>query len=204
MITNTGKNLNILIACDYTPCHHWMSFLVWYSFYRNIPEAKVAVVCNRLLMKHQLFDWVKRCNVPFALRKSDTDLSHVKYFIEKNILSFPLLILSPDVIAVRELSDVSIFNKSFSVHKATFFTEMIEPLERDGKSLVFDVKGKDFETFMTYENGWGKFVTSSWIDKEIHPITPLWKYEDVDMSFNERRLAELWKDFTHLFLATRG
>ena len=204
MITNTGKNLSILIACDYTPCHHWMSFLAWYSFYRNIPEAKVAVVCNRFLMKYQLFDWTKRCDVPFALRKTDTILSHAKYFIEKNIISFPILILSPDVVAVRELSDASVFNKSFSVSKATFLTEMTEPVDRHDNSLVFDVKGKDFETFMTYENGWGKFVTNSWINKEIHPIASLWEYEGVNMSPNERRLAELWKDFTPLFLAARG
>jgi hypothetical protein len=182
-----------------------MSFLAWYSFYRNIPEAKVAVACNRLLMKHQLFDWAKRCDVPLAIRKSDTPLSHAKYFLEKGILSFPLLILTtPDIVAVRELANASIFDKSFSVPKAIFLTEMTEPVERYGQSVIFDVKGKDFETFMTYENGWGKFVTSSWINKEIHPITPLWKYEEADMSANERRLAELWKDFTPLFLAVRG
>jgi hypothetical protein len=203
MITNTGKNLSILIVCDYIPCHHWMSFLAWYSFYRNIPEARVAVACNRLLMKHQLFDWTKRCNVPFVLRKSDTNLSHAKYFIEKGILSFPLLVLSSDVVAVRELDNVSIFDESFYSPKAMFLTEMSEPVE-NSKSLVFDVKRKDFQTFVTYENGWGKFVTSSWINKEIHPITPLWKYEDDEMSANERRLAELWKDFTPLFLAVKG
>lgn len=181
-----------------------MSFLAWYSFYRNIPEAKVAVACNRFLMKYQLFDWTKRCDVPFALRKTDTILSHAKYFIEKNIISFPILILSPDVVAVRELSDVSVFNKSFSVSKATFLTEMTEPVDRHDNSLVFDVKGKDFETFMTYENGWGKFVTNSWINKEIHPIASFWEYDGVNMSPNERRLAELWKDFTPLFLAVRG
>lgn len=204
MVTNTGKNLNILVVCDYTPCHHWMSSLAWYSFYRNLPEAKVAVACNRLLMKHQLFDWTKRCDVPFALRKSDTPFSHAKYFVEKNILSFPLLILQPDVVAVRDLQNSAVFDgDSFSTHKAIFLTEAIEPIEKD-LPLVFDVKGQDFQTFMTYENGWGKFVTSSWINKEIHPITPLWKYEDVNMTANERRLAELWKDFTPLFLAVRG
>lgn len=187
------------------PCHHWMSFLAWYSFYRNLPEAKVAVACNRLLMKHQLFDWTKRCNVPFALRKVDTPLSHAKYLIEKNILSFPLLIFQPDVVALREIQNPSLFEgDSFSTHKATFLTEVIDPAEKPSISLVFDVKGQDFETFMTYENGWGKFVTSTWINKEIHPITPLWKYEDVNMTANERRLAELWKDFTPLFLAVRG
>lgn len=204
MITTTGKGLNILISCDYMPCHSWMSFLAWYSFYRNIPEAKVVVACNRLPMKHQLFDWTKRCDVPFSLFKPDSSFNHLRYFIDKKIISFPVLILSPDVVVVRELNDVSAFDNSFSEKKATFLTEMTETVLSYDKSLVFDVKGQDFATFVTYENGWGKFVTSSWINKDMHPFTPLWKYDDVEMSTNERRLSGLWRDCIPLFLAARG
>jgi len=205
MITHTGKSLSILITCDYTPCHHWMSCLAWYSFYKNIPEAKVAIACNRQLMKYQIFDWPKRCDVPFVLRKEDSRLGHAKYFIEKNILSFPLLVIDPDIVAVRQLESISLFDtESVATKKALFLKEMEEPNFSDTKEFIFDAKGNNFETFITYENGWGKFVTSSWINKEIHPITPLWKHEDSEMTANEIRLAELWKDFTPLFLAVRG
>lgn len=204
MITNTGKGLNILISCDYATHHSWMSFFAWYSFYRNLPEAKISIACNRLAMKYQLFDWTKRCDVPFALLKPDSSLNHLRYFIEKNMTSFPVLILSSDIVAVRELKDFSIFEESFADKKAIFMTEMIEPISSHDKSLVFDVKGQDFETFVTYENGWGKFVMSSWINKDMHPFTPLRKYHDVGMSTNELRLSKLWEDFIPLFLAARG
>ena len=202
MITNTGENLNILIVCDYTPCHHWMSCLSWYSMYKYLPEAKVAVACNRQLMKYQLFDWTKRCNIPFHLTKTTDRFSHAKYFLDSKILSFPLLVIDPDIVALREIQNINDFNRHIFSRKALLLNQSSEPDESD--NLYFDAKSNDFGTFISYENGWGKFVTSSWINKEIHPITPLWKQDDVNMTANENRLSELWKDFTPLFLAVRG
>lgn len=203
MITNTGENLSILIVCDYIPCHHWMSCLSWYSMYKYLPEAKVAVACNRQLMKYQLFDWTKRCNVPFHLTKSTDRFSHAKYFLESNILSFPLLVIEPDIVALREIQNVEMYDRHIANRKALLLNQMSEPSD-SMHNLYVDAKGNDFGTFVSYENGWGKFVTSSWINKEIHPITPLWKQEDADMTVNENRMNSLWKDFTPLFLAVRG
>ena len=49
MVTSTGKGLNVLIRSEYSFSSNWMSFGSWYSVQKNLPDANVAIVCERVL-----------------------------------------------------------------------------------------------------------------------------------------------------------
>ena len=54
----TGVNLNILISCDNSWHHCWMSYATWYSIYKNLPDAKVALSVPRGTVNY--FHWPPR------------------------------------------------------------------------------------------------------------------------------------------------
>jgi hypothetical protein len=68
--------------------------------------------------------------------------------------------------------------------------------EYDENSLgPVDVKSNELCTFVDYSNGCGKFVTSAWIDKDGVPFKDaLSRFSIVDMSVNESKLLEIWKN----------
>ena len=65
-ISLTGKNLVVIVACEYLPGHSWMSLASWYSMRKNLPDAKVLVGCSRRLFGRPstLFEWAYRLRVP--------------------------------------------------------------------------------------------------------------------------------------------
>ena len=65
-ISPTGKNLSIIISCDYLPAHDWMTLASWYSVNKNLPDAKVVIACPRREYERMwgLFQWVYRVRVP--------------------------------------------------------------------------------------------------------------------------------------------
>lgn len=87
-ISNTGDGLSIVIKCDYVPHHDWMSFASWYSITKNLPDAKVRMVCKRSGTPLQMFRWTRKVRVPF-----------IQSSIEPQPTSDDLWI-TPDVMAV--------------------------------------------------------------------------------------------------------
>ena len=81
MIGNLGENLSVLIYCNHSVAHDWMSFLCWYSFYKNLPEAKIAVGCSRSNLRFDLYFWTKRLNIDFEYMKGDSPISYMERFL---------------------------------------------------------------------------------------------------------------------------
>ncbi|RDJ35318.1 MAG: hypothetical protein DWQ19_10920 [Crenarchaeota archaeon] len=88
IISPTGKNLDIVISCDFLPHHNWMSFASWYSIYKNLPDAKVRILCKRTQFVSDFFKWTFKCKVPFI---QYTD----HYVFRENELK-----ITPDVMAI--------------------------------------------------------------------------------------------------------
>ena len=200
MITSTGENLSVLICCDHSISSDWMTFLSAYSFSKYLPEAKIAIACQRKDIRRNLFMWAKKLNFNFEILKTSDSLSYLRYFIEKDKLSLPALIVSPDIICVRELEQNSFLHSTKNYKKNDFY--LVNDLNsnfEEKSDLYCDVKEDKIVNFVTYSNGWGNFNLSSWINKDEYPFHPLAKYNRTLLGLNERRLDDIWMSATNIF-----
>lgn len=191
-ITSTGDGMNVLIVCDYSPHHHWMTFATWYSFAKMLPDANVEISCNRLPVIWQMFDWARTCKVKLRIHQPLAKEEIIKSY------SGPLIVVEPDVLMIREITDSELefyrtpFAKSGKVWIVNDPTA--EPVDVD---VCCDVKEEKICTFVAYPNGWGKFVTSSWINKTSTPFQH--RFGKGEMTSNEVKVEKLWKQLSPIF-----
>lgn len=185
-ISSTGDGLTVLISCEYLLHHNWMSFLCWYSLFKNLPEAKVIVASPRQIMTRNLFDWTRKCNIPLVLHKETDDTGQIQAVINHGS-TMPILVVSPDSVCVRDFDE------------AGFSPKSLTELSRLNSELSCDCKEDRPCVFATYPAGWGKFVTSSWINKASCPFMFGAKYAQGELTTNEVRIGRLWNAATPLF-----
>lgn len=88
MFWHNGAGLKFVTQVDYSYSHDWMSFALWYSLQKFLPDASLVICCNGFHRgSMQLFTWPRRCRVSFG------------YIPEQGML------LAPGVVAVRELQE---------------------------------------------------------------------------------------------------
>ena len=173
-ITSTGKNLNVLIRCNNTSLHSWLSLISWYSINRNLPDATVEVQCIRIYEPTRLlFDWVCKLKVPYRCLSSSSEVGKYgefyKFYNENNF------IITPDVFAVNEFKE-----------------DVLGPS---------DVKSSDNTTFVKVGDSCGKFVLSSWIDSNRAPFAQATsRFWTEDVSVNEMKVLKLWERMSHFKL----
>lgn len=192
-ISELGKNLNIVIPCDYSFSHNWMSFICWYSISKNLPEANVIIVCNRKKMSYHLFSWTKRCKVKLIINK-DTDLQGQISCVMKNDVQEPILVVSPDTVCIRDLGECKI---DVNLWKETI-------LANCHSDILSNCKDSNISLFASYREGWGAFVTSKWIDKESCPLVSSLDFKTSNMTVNESRLRKIWNSAIYLFNNVSG
>ena len=181
-MNSLGNGLSILILCDYTPHHNWMTFLCWYSLSVNLPDAKIFISCNRTL-KYQHFNWVYKCKIPFMLHKPMEISDRIEYSIKDKKIDFPLLIIPADVVCIREIPEL--------------LDERIY-LENQ-KELCGDCKDENLYPFVTYRGGWGNFNVDSWINTYDCPFLTNLKYTSFDMNANEIKIGQIWQKAAELY-----
>lgn len=193
-ISSTGDGLNILIHCNYTNADNWMAFVSWHSIYRNLPEAKVFVACNRTKMQSRLFSWTKRCRVPFELHKTVSLDEWVQHILDKEFLGKPLVIITPDVVAVRDFEE------------SGFDTPLLQGVMqvKEVPDLCCAAKEEKPCVFVTYSEGWGRFVTASWINRLDCPLASGNRFAQGVLTANEVRIGRLWSAVTPLFQTVSG
>jgi hypothetical protein len=91
-----------------------MSFASWYSIYRNLPDAKVALLCARDLKGgYASYNWPYRCDIRFFQHENvgkRVGLLHLNKLyatcvaLKEGFLKQPLLIVDCDMMAVRGIS----------------------------------------------------------------------------------------------------
>jgi hypothetical protein len=189
MISSLGEGLNILISCDYTTGHNWMSYLCWYSIRNNLPDAKVIIISKRKQITGDLFLWTKKFNIPFRTY-NEAKLDSVINICEK-----PLLIVPPDCVAVRDFEEAGVNPNNL---KEVSFLENTD--------FVGRAKGNDFCVFASYSDGWGFFVTSEWINRVDCPLASLTtkNFLKNNMSLNEKHVQSIWSASIPLFQTASG
>ena len=118
MITETGKNLSVLITTE--TGQDWQTFATWYSIYKNLPDAKVAITSARNSeTPFQYFQWTKKVNIPVIRHELfDTEneitsrLDAVSKAISQNIIGDHILVIKPLVMIIDVLDEsiLKIFN----------------------------------------------------------------------------------------------
>jgi hypothetical protein len=113
-VTSSGDRLSILITCEYEFHHNWMSFSSWYSAYKSLPDAEVAMLCARDLQKGYIaYNWPYRCDIRFFQHENVgkrfgcptlNKLYATFVALKEGMVSQPLLVIDDDVMAVRGLS----------------------------------------------------------------------------------------------------
>lgn len=188
-INSTGDGLNILIICDYVSHHNWMSYFCWYSINKNLPDAKVFVMCNRNLMQYEdLFAWTKKCNIPLKFCKS-ADLDTNINLAMQSFVSKPVLVVNPDSVCVRDFDEANINQECF------------KEINKLDDKFACDCKEERPCCFVTYSKGWGNFNTLSWINKTKVPFFSGIHFNKGILTSNEIRIGQLWNAATPLFRA---
>lgn len=187
-MTFTGDGLNIVIACDYVPHHNWMAFICWYSISKNLPDAKVSIFCHRRIMKFDLFDWSRKCKIPFVLHSPSDTQGQLE--IIKQSANKPVLVVYPESVCIRDFDEAQ-FDFDIFLQKEIYISD---------NNLCCDCKEENNSSvFVTYNHGWGKFVTSNWINKMTSPFIFGVKYNKGEVTSSEVRIGKLWNSATTLF-----
>lgn len=85
----TDKDLAIIIDCEPNFSHNWMSFVSFYSIYKNLSDAQVFL---RVSCVKEYFFWA--------------NILKVKVFRNQFKIERPIIkIIKPSVMAVRQISD---------------------------------------------------------------------------------------------------
>lgn len=113
-INKYGNNLNILISCDHSLHHDWMSFALWYSIYKNLPDVtNIAILCARDLKNdYASFVWPHRCDVKFFQHENvgkkfgylPLNKLYATYLaLKEGLVEQPLLVLDYDLMCLNTL-----------------------------------------------------------------------------------------------------
>jgi hypothetical protein len=160
-----------------------MSFFCWYSITKNLPDSKVFVAAHRRKMTYDIFNWTRKCNIPLFLHKETDSEGQIQEVLKK--VEKPLLVIPPDCFCIRDFDEAGFKLDIFDV-------------QRPNSELLCDCREEKPCVFATYSNGWGKFVTSSWINKMGCPPLDV-KYNQGILTVNESRIGKLWDAATPLF-----
>lgn len=128
-----GKGLNILICSEYQFQLNWMTFSAWYSVKKYFPEATIGVTVARpSKIDTYLFNWVYKLDVKYFMHKNVGSQTGVPYLnklygtyvaLKEGILTQPLLVLEPDMMAVSSLSEKNLenlLNSKFTTSNSSF------------------------------------------------------------------------------------
>lgn len=193
-----GEGLSVLLLCSHRTHHDWMSFLCWYSFQRNLPECRFSIVCSRLEIRCTLFAWTKRAGVPLAMTRQSEQGEMVKVGWGRGMCSTPLLVVTPDILCVRDFCG-SDFPLTKNARKQGFVFVSDQASETPEDDALWQSAGSDTAcSFVSYSEGWGNFRTNSWIDKVGNPLS-LHRPVTPGEGANEGKIAEVWRGASGVF-----
>ena len=135
-----------------------------------------------------IFNWTRRCSIPLVLHTIDS-LLEIKSFALKNPkskITEPVLLVKPSVVFLRDFDE------------AGFNPNIFEKNSFDIDGLISNIKSQNPTVCCDYSDGWGNFVTSTWINKSSIPFSAV-DYSAGIMSPNEKRLAALWESASKMY-----
>ena len=192
-ISNLGDGLTVHISCQQVPHHDWMSFLSWYSISRNLPEAKTVVTVTRSVSDSYIGNWTRVCRVPFLMHREMSPEEEQGFVVShpKSKAAGKVLTISPEYVCIRDFEESGVALSFFEDKEFYFLAEI--------QNFATNCRDENPSVFVHYNNGWGKFVTSSWINKTSSPLISGIKLSTAGMTVNEIKLASLWEDAAKLY-----
>lgn len=217
MVGTTGSGLSVLILAE--PGQNWQAFATWYSFYKNLPEAHVAVVVLRNgNTPFEFFQWAKRLKVPMVCRNplSDDPVLNKLDALKHSGLQGSVLIVSPLVAAIDSFDKktVSVLNKEDEIFENHVWylqnpnpTALLDAVGL-GEKLISNkddrlcVEAKETESLMSivsYEKGCGRWINTA----KGCPFSSAGGLTCSGMTANETRVNNLWRQMAALYNAVR-
>ena len=220
MIGETGKNLSVLIVTE--PDKNWETFETWYSIFKNLPDARVAIGCQRTpSIPFQLFQWARRLklnlffhnpfthNDPVANRLDAIHRAIGRKMVDINILVIPPLIMSIDVLDHQTITEMQ--EKNIWMDECVWFLqkpnikEMINQHFLEEKEIHYDPIPLCVEANETAEVSWlvsHQKGCGKWIDTlRGCPFSSAAGLATMAMTVNEHRIIELWKRMCPIYNA---
>lgn len=218
MITETGENLSVLITTE--TGRDWQTFATWYSIYKNLPNAKVSIVCVRNEeTPFQYFQWTKKINIPvirhslfdkkdpIASRLDSIDKAISQKLVNGSILVIRDLIMAIDVFEpelVKKMNSSSqIFDDNVWFMKEPNIPNIMNSHLLDENTIKIQEnclfseakETNEVRSLVSYQKGCGK-----WIDTlKGCPFSNASGLMNIDMTLCENRIIELWKKMCSLY-----
>ncbi len=115
VISPSGNGLSVLIHSNYNHHANWMAYASWYSIYKTLPEAKVAIAVGRASsIQHYYYHWVYRCgDLRYLLHKNIGEKMGLPYLnkiystyvaLKEGLVKQPLVVIDYETMAVNDLS----------------------------------------------------------------------------------------------------
>lgn len=220
MIGETGKNLCVLITTE--PGKDWETFETWYSIFKNLPDARVAISCQRTpSIPFQLFQWARRLKLnlffhnpftnddPVANRLDAIRRAICRKMVDTNILVVSPLIMSIDVLPPKTITKMH--TQDIWMDEYVWFFQkpniekmlnqhFLEEKEHHNDPMPLCVEANETEHLswlVSHQKGCGK-----WIDiLRGCPFSSAAGLATTTMTVNENRIVELWKRMCPLYSA---
>ena len=190
-VSSIGNGLTIIIGCDYLPHHDWMSFLCYRSISNTLPDAKVVVTCSRNRMNMDIYNWPRKCGIPITFHNSSLSANGIIEFVKKHPRvekTENILLVSPELVFVRDFEEAN-FDMNTLKGDVCF---------SDLSNFTDSCKSENVTVCCDYKDGWGRFVTSKWINKTSVPLSTV-DFVIAGMTVNENRIARIWKSASKLY-----
>lgn len=221
MITETGKNLSVLIVTE--PEKDWQTFATWYSVFKNLPEARTAIFCQRNKQTpFVLYQWAKRLKIPTMIKNPfTTDASEqinwlhaIRVAVEEKLVSDTLLVLRPLAMALESfdrkllsrLNETNLWidedawfmrRPDLAAMMDAYYLEE-KHVQKSTERLCLDAKEEsNLASLVSYKKGCGRWIDTS----KGCPFSSAAGLVSTEMTVNETRIVELWKKMVPLFNA---
>lgn len=218
MITDTGKNLSVLIVTE--PGMDWQTFATWYSFLKSLPDAKTCVFCYRNGETPFVFyQWTKRLNVPTLRQKlepENPEQVNWLYAVKNSagLLGENILVVRPYVTALEPLSEADLAAVNAGNHvineDAWFLSKpnvenmlneyFLEDKRLEPSSYRLCHEANETEQLValaSYKKGCGRWIHTA----KGCPFSCAAGLVSETMTVNEHRVVELWKKMVPLYNA---
>lgn len=189
MISFIGNNLNIGIIAGNDNNDAWMSYVLWYSIHRFLPDATMFILSKKRPDNPQALLWTHKAGI-----RRQFSLSEENY---------PLLLLSPGVIALKEL-DESITDTLNEINCGVFPGGWFYGRKASTDLVAIDISVKtpsdDLKPFAFYDGKCGLFNLKEW-KKEIPPFDEAHKLYSDNISLVEKRILDMWGSMSSAYNA---
>jgi len=223
MVTETGKNLSVLIFTK--PEMDWQTFSTWYSFKQNAPDCDIAIFCERNeSVPFLYYQWTKRLRIKtikqkFFYSNNFEDLNILwaaDIFLKKEILNIPLLVIKPYVVLnnIFNTKILSLFQeniiykeeKIYFINKNNlkekindFYLKENELWQKKENTYCLEAKENENSwPLISFEKGCGRWINTA----KGCPFSNAAGLVSQEMNINEKKIIELWKKMVPLYQAT--